>query len=132
MCRRKAPKVKQTLNSAEYTVFQIVLKQSIFNAVLNEAPVVPAPQVELPPSVRRKIVPSPIYERRMHPDIRIARRASTIAKLAQVISERQVRPGLRNTLLTQARRLEHLARRRLNDEGEIQAAGHIVEDEDDG
>ena len=122
--------VKQTLSSAEYTVFQMVLEQSIFNAVLNEAPVAPVPEIQLPPSVRKKIVPSPVYERRLHPDIRIARRATTIANLAQVISERQVRPGLRNTLLTQARRLEHLARRRLNDEGGTQAAASPLEDDD--
>ena len=106
---------KSTLNSAEFTVFQKVLEESIFDAVLNEAPVIPAPQITLPPSVKGRIVPSPIYERRKHPDIRIARRAMTLAKLAQVISERQVRPGLRNTLLTQARRLEHLASRRLDE-----------------
>ena len=107
--------IKSTLNSAEFTVFQRVLEESVFDAVLNEAPVIPAPEIALPPSVRGRIVPSPIYERRKHPDIRIARRSMTLAKLAQVISERQVRPGLRNTLLTQARRLEHLASRRLNE-----------------
>ena len=107
--------IKSTLNSAEFTVFQKVLEESVFDAVLNEAPVIPAPEIVLPPSVRGRIVPSPIYERRKHPDIRIARRSMTLAKLAQVISERQVRPGLRNTLLTQARRLEHLASRRLNE-----------------
>ena len=106
---------KSMLNSAEFTVFQKVLEESIFDAVLNEAPVIPAPTIALPPSVKGRIVPSPIYERRKHPDIRIARRAMTLAKLAQVISERQVRPGLRNTLLTQARRLEHLASRRLDE-----------------
>ncbi len=46
---------------------------------------------------------------RKHPDNRIARRASTIASLAKVISERDVSPGLRRTLHTQARRLERLA-----------------------
>jgi hypothetical protein len=51
-------------------------------------------------------------ERRRHPDIRIARRASTIASLARVISERDVSKGLRRTLLTQAQRLERLARQR--------------------
>ena len=106
---------RDALNSAEYTVYAMVLEKSSFNAVLNEAPVPPAPVFDLPSSVRRRIVPSPIFERRMHPDIKIARRATTIAKLAQVISERQVRAGLRTTLLTQARRLEHLAARRLQD-----------------
>lgn len=110
-----APSYKETLNSAEYTVYLMVLENSTFNAVLNEAPVPAAPVIALPPSVRGRIVPSPIYERRKHPDIRVARRATTIAKLAQVISERQVRAGLRSTLLTQARRLEHLAARRLEE-----------------
>jgi len=81
--------------------------------VLNEKLVAPAPLMILPDSVRGRIVPAELYERRKHPDIRIARRASTIAKLALVISERSVQPGLRTTLLTQARRLEHLARQRL-------------------
>lgn len=56
-----------------------------------------------------------LYELRKHPDTRIARRASTIAALARVISERNVSKGLRRTLLTQAKRLEHLAARRLVD-----------------
>ena len=107
--------VKETLNSAEFTVYRMMLEDSVFTAVLNEAPVPPAPTIDMPPSVRKRIVPSPIFERRLHPDVRVARRATTIAKLAQVISERQVRPGLRNTLLTQARRLEYLAARRLEE-----------------
>ncbi len=106
---------KETLNSAEFTVYSMVLKNSTFEAVLNEAAVPLAPVIVLPPSVRKRIVPSPIFERRRHPDIRVARRATTIAKLAQVISERQVRIGLRNTLLTQAKRLEHLAATRLEE-----------------
>ncbi len=107
--------VRETLNSAEFTVYRMMLENSVFTAVLNEAPVPPAPTIDMPPSVRKRIVPSPIFERRLHPDVRVARRATTIAKLAQVISERQVRPGLRNTLLTQARRLEYLAARRLEE-----------------
>ena len=106
---------KEELNAAEYTVYQLVLQKSTFAAVLNEAPVPSAPTIDLPPSVRARIVPSPIFERRKHPDIRVARRATTIAKLAQVISERQVKAGLRSTLLTQAKRLEHLAARRLEE-----------------
>ena len=62
-----------------------------------------------------KVIPDSIYRQRKHPDIRIARRASTIASLARVISERKVSKGLRQTLLTQARRLERLAAERLKD-----------------
>jgi GIY-YIG catalytic domain len=104
----------QQLNSAEYTVFQRVLSTSSFGAVLNEKDMVSADPIELPVSVRARI-PESIYEARKHPDIRIARRAATIANLAKVISEREVSPGLRRTLVTQARRLERLASQRFAD-----------------
>ena len=110
----KDPEVKTTLDSAEHTVFEKLIAESAFGAVLNEKPIVSAPRIELPGSIRRRIVPDRVYERRLHPDVRIARRAATIAKLAEVISQRAVQQGLRNTLLTQARRLEHLARLRLD------------------
>ena len=45
--------------------------------------------------------------------MRLARRASTIAALARVSSERKVTKWLRTTLLIQARRLERLAADRL-------------------
>jgi hypothetical protein len=67
-----------------------------------------------------------------HPDTRIARRASTIANLACVISERNVSKGLRPTLLTQAQRLEQLAARRLADFAEqypIEKKGEETGDE---
>lgn len=105
------------LNSAEYTVFQLVLNQSSFNAVLNEGDITPTDPIELPPSVRGCIIPDELYEQRKHPDVRIARRATTIAALARVISEREVSKGLRRTLKTQARRLERLASKRFNEIG---------------
>ncbi|MBM3941563.1 MAG: GIY-YIG nuclease family protein [SAR202 cluster bacterium] len=119
--------IKERLNSAEYTVFQQVVAGSLFCAVLNEVPVTPAPIVTLPSSVRGRIVPDDIYQRRLHSDIRIARRANTIARLAQIISERSVQPGLRATLLTQARRLEHLASQRLEEIGGPPVPGENVE-----
>ena len=106
---------KSVLGSAEYTVFQKLVSTSVFGAVLNEIPVREAPIIPLPSSHRFRIVPEPLFSRRKHADLRIARRASTIAKLAQVIAERSVQLGLRTTLLTQARRLEHLAKLRLED-----------------
>ena len=105
------------LNSAEYTVFQLVLNQSSFNAVLNEGDITPTDPIELPLSVRGCIIPDELYEQRKHPDVRIARRATTIAALARVISEREVSKGLRRTLKTQARRLERLASKRFNEIG---------------
>jgi len=100
------------LNDAEFTVFQQVLAESSFSAVLNEKDPPAGDRTALPESVRARIVPDDVYELRKHPDTRIARRAMTIAALAKVIGERSVSKGLRRTLLTQARRLEALARGR--------------------
>jgi hypothetical protein len=106
---------KEYLDRAEFTLFQTVVRESKLGAVLNEKPPRPVPLVELPKHYSKRIIPDDIYPQRKHPDIRIARRASTIASLARVISERKVSRGLRHTLLTQARRLEKLAADRLKD-----------------
>ncbi len=115
---RKA--VSKLLHATEYTVFQKVLRESKLGAVLNEKDIPTNTPVSLPPSFRARIIPDSIYEHRKHSDVRIARRSSTIAALARVISERDVSKGLRRTLLTQARRLERLARQRFEEvAGEI-------------
>ena len=103
------------LDRAEFTLFQKVMAESKLQAVLNEKQPKEVATVALPESFYRRIVPDNIYPQRKHPDIRIARRANTIASLARVISERKVSKGLRRTLLTQARRLEKLAAERLRD-----------------
>lgn len=108
---------KALLSRAEYTVYWRALNQSVFGAVLNEKEVPVEELVELPPSFRVRIIPDDMYPLRKHPDVRIARRAATIANLARVISERSVNVGLRRTLLTQARRLEWLARQRFEQAG---------------
>ena len=108
---------KTLLNAAEYAVFQLVLSKSSFGAVLNEKDIAPGPEINLPNSHRGRIIPDQLYSRRKHPDVRIARRATTIASLARVISERDVSKGLRRTLMIQARRLERLASERYNDIG---------------
>ncbi len=113
----KDAEARAILNSAEYRVFQLVLGQSSFNAVLNEGDIAASHPIVLPASVRGRIIPDELYEQRKHPDVRIARRATTIAALARVISEREVSKGLRRTLMTQARRLERLATLRFNDIG---------------
>jgi hypothetical protein len=69
--------------------------------------------IDLPQSYRGRIIPDDIFPQRKHPDVRLARRANTIAALARVISERKVTKALRTTLLTQAQRLERLAAQRL-------------------
>lgn len=91
----------ERLDAAEHTVFQKLLSESAFGAVLNEAVPPDAGEFDLPASYRGRIVPDEVFELRQHPDTRIARRAQTIANLARVISERNVSPGLRITLLTQ-------------------------------
>ncbi len=103
------------LDRAEFTLFEKVIAESKLRAVLNQKLPRKLPIVELPAPYERRIIPEDIFPQRKHPDIRIARRASTIASLARVISERKVSPGLRRTLLTQARRLEKLAAERLRD-----------------
>ena len=110
-----AEEQKKHLDRAEFTVFEKVISESKLGAVLNEKPPRPMPLVKLPKPYRKRIIPDDIFPHRKHPDIRIARRASTIASLARVISERKVSKGLRQTLLTQARRLERLAEERLKD-----------------
>ncbi len=106
---------KAHLARAEYTVFQKVLQSSALGAVLNEKDIPEDEEIELPKSYRRRIVPEPYFDQLRHPDVRIARRANTIANLAKVISEREVSKGLRRTLLTQARRLERLSNLRLEE-----------------
>ena len=83
--------------------------------MLNEGKIPAADLIEMPPSVRGSILPDSQRETREHPDLRLARRARTIADLARVISERRVKIGIRQTLWVQSRRLEHLARQRLEE-----------------
>lgn len=109
----------ETLSRVEFSVFQRVIKNSEFKAVLNEKPIPPASLMRLPKSYSFPIVPETVFDRRKHPDLRIARRASTIAKLAAIISERAVTPDLRSTLVLQARRLEDFTKKRLEECGGV-------------
>ena len=113
LCGLSTAEKKAELNRAEYTLFEKVIAESSFKAVLNEKRPGIAELIILPQAFRGKIIPDEIYPQRKHPDVRIARRASTIAALARVISERKVTKALRTTLLTQAKRLEKLASQRL-------------------
>lgn len=109
---------KEILNRAECAVHRKAIDASRHGAILNEGDIPETEPIDLPPSVRVPVVPPELFEERKHPDTRIARRASTIAALARVISERDVSKGLRRTLLTQARRLEYLASSRLSEADE--------------
>ena len=105
---------REALDRAEFTVYQLALEASSFNIILNEKEVPAAALIELPPSVRSAILPDEARPAREHPDVRLARRARTIAELARVISERKVDEGIRRTLWAQAQRLESLAKTRLD------------------
>lgn len=110
-----AAEKKVIVNQTEYAVFMKALAESQFSAVLNEGEIKATGAIELPRSYRGRIIPEELYEIRKHPDVRLARRAMTIASLARLISERQVKKGLRTTLLVQCQRLEALASARLAD-----------------
>jgi len=107
--------VGDILNKAEFTVYERALEASLFSAVLNEGEIKNTALLKLPPSVRGSILAKSARQSREHPDLRLARRARTIADLARVISERRVGIGIRRTLLVQSQRLEHLARTRLEE-----------------
>jgi len=121
----KDKNAKECLDALEYKVFHQLLEESEFRAVLNEKdPPNPKVMVTAPKSHKAKIVTDEVSTLRDHPDLRIARRAMTLSRLAQVICERKVGGGLRKVLLTQAKRLEWLAQRRYDH------AADTVEDED--
>ena len=105
--------VKETLNRAEFTVYTKALRESAFNVILNKNDIPTTELVPLPPLVSEPILQGDSRRHREHPDIRLVRRARTIANLARVISERKVLIGIRRTLWAQARQLERLAQTRL-------------------
>lgn len=112
-----APTTKQktVLNAAEYSVFKMLNEtRGAISNLLNEVIPPETELIDLPTSYKASLVPEESSDRLYHPDERIARRASTIAALAQIVKERDVSLGLRRTLVTQAGRLLRLAERRLN------------------
>lgn len=111
---KETPELVAYLNNVEFTVYEMLVSESKFGAVLNEKRPSGTCKVELPDAVPYSIIPEEMRPQRKHPDVRIARRASTIASLARVISEREVDAGLRHVLVLQAQRLELLAKERLS------------------
>jgi len=102
------------LDAVEYSAYLQAIESSRFKAILNEKIPPVTDRIELPPSVRHSMIDSALREERGHPDVRIARRAETVARLAAVAHERgEVTPGLRRVLVIQAIRLAYLAAVRL-------------------
>ncbi|KDP91151.1 excinuclease ABC subunit C [Clavibacter cf. michiganensis LMG 26808] len=107
---------KQLLNSLEYSVYLTAIEKSRFHAILNEKIPPVSPRVEVPSSLRWQLVDAKMRQERGHPDIRLARRAETIARLAAVSRERgEVTAGLRRVLVIQAVRLAYIAAARLSE-----------------
>ena len=103
-----------TLDTAEYTAYVHAIQASRFKAILNEKIPPLSPVGDLPPSRRFALISDETRRERGHPDVRIARRAETISRLAAVAHERgEVSDGLRRVLVVQAVRLAYLAAARL-------------------
>jgi hypothetical protein len=102
------------MNAVEYSAYLQAIEASRFKAILNEKIPPVSPQVALPPSRRFPLIGPETRAERGHPDIRIARRAETISRLAAVAYERgEVSDGLRRVLVIQAVRLAYLSASRL-------------------
>lgn len=97
------------LNALEHHVFKLLVSASAFGKNLNEKDPPNAGECAIPACIESQIVPDDVRAVREHPDTRIARRAMTIARLAQIVAGRQIGVGLRRTLSTQADRLSWLA-----------------------
>ncbi|MBF6370408.1 GIY-YIG nuclease family protein [Nocardia puris] len=102
------------LNQTEYTAYLDAIKKSRYNAILNEKIPPVSERCSLPASLRGKLISDHVRTEREHPDIRIARRAETISRLAAVARERgEVSAGLWRALVVQAVRLTYLSAQRL-------------------
>jgi hypothetical protein len=101
---------KQHLNQCEYTAYLKAIDESQYGAILNEVIPPASEPCDLPPSLRAPVISEEMRAERDHKDIRIARRAETISRLAAVARERgEVSPGLRRALAVQAFRLAYLS-----------------------
>lgn len=120
------------LNALEHRIHQKAIEASRFKVILNEKdPPEPTVEVNIPIALRGGIVSEKVRELRQHPDVRIARRSQVISRLAQTISEREVKIGLRRALVTQASRIRHLAEERFIALGGEAAVPKGPEDEEE-
>lgn len=105
---------RRALDAIEYSVYLSAIEGSTYQAILNEKIPPVSQRVDLPDSHRFPLVPEQLREDREHPDVRIARRAETLARVAAVAHERgEVSAGLRRVIVIQAVRLADLAAARL-------------------
>lgn len=112
--QRPSAEKKKTLDAIEYSVYVKAIEDSKYQAILNEKIPPFSAKTSLPRAFRFNLVPSAMREDREHPDVRIARRAETLARVAAVAHERgEVSAGLRRVIVIQAVRLADLAAARL-------------------
>jgi hypothetical protein len=113
---RQLPKADRgrAVDAIEYSAYLSAIEKSKYRAILNEKIPPVSPRVDLPTSHRFVLVPDDMRPDREHPDVRIARRAETLARVAAVAHERgEVSAGLRRVIVVQAVRLADLAAARL-------------------
>ena len=102
--------IQERLDQVEYSAYVKAIRESRFRAILNEKIPPLSDPVELPSSYRFPLVAEDPLDERRHPDVRIARRAETLSRLAAVARERgEVSDGLRRVLVVQAVRLTYLS-----------------------
>lgn len=111
---RDDPDKKAKVDAVEYSVYVHAIEQSKYKAILNEKIPPVSDPIPLPPHQRFDLIPKGMREDREHPDVRIARRADTLSRVAAVAHERgEVSVGLRRVIVIQAVRLADLAAARL-------------------
>lgn len=102
-----------SLDAHEYSAYLQAIENSKFGAILNEKIPPVSESIELPQSYRFNLISDETRAERGHPDVRIARRAETLHRLAAVAHERgEVSAGLRRVLVIQAVRLAYKAAER--------------------
>lgn len=107
---------QKRLDAIEYTAYLDAIDASRFKAILNEKIPPVSAITPLPPSLRAQLISPETRADRGHPDVRIARRAETVSRLAAVAHERgEVSDGLRRVLVIQAVRLAYISAARLAD-----------------
>ncbi|NYF13906.1 hypothetical protein HDC34_002200 [Pseudoclavibacter sp. JAI123] len=113
--KARQEQLKVLLNNYEHAAYASAVRGSKFHAVLNEKipPLLgPEPDLDVPFSV--KLYDGDQLTALRNADVRIARRAEAVSRLADVARERgDVSVGLRRAIVIQAVRLTHLSAVRL-------------------
>ena len=113
---KKDPEGQDLMDAYEYSIYEAAIRGSKFQAILNEKipPHHPELSVDLPESYRGTLYTDEELEERRNLDVRIARRAESVSRVADVARERgEVSLGLRRVIVVQAVRLAYMAAERL-------------------